>query len=188
MAACRNKWERGLMKNSMGVYCVMKTLIQRLTTYSLNTGMGWVLVMMLLTTFDVAGRYFFSKPVLGSIELSKFMLAVFGILGMAYTHSTGSNVRVTMLTQILPGRFAAFVKTLTDFLSLQIFAVLSWYSMVMGIDELHMHTTTDTLGIPVFPLYFLLASGSLFLSLEIIINLIESIRGMFSVKTDRNFT
>lgn len=188
MTGYRNKLERGLMKNLMGLYCVMKTLIQRLTTYSLNAGMGWVLVMMLLTTFDVAGRYFFSKPILGSIELSKFMLAVFGILGMAYTHSTESNVKVTMLTKILPRRFAAFVKTLTGFLSLQVFAVLSWYSMVMGIDELHMHTTTDTLGIPLFPLYFLLAFGSFSLSLEIIINLIESISGIFSVKIDRSFT
>ncbi len=176
------------MKNSMGLYAVIKVLIQRLTVYSLNAGMGWVIVMMLLTTFDVAGRYFFSTPILGSIELSKFMLAIFGILGMAYTHSTGSNVRVTMLTQILPKRFAAFVKSLTDFLSLQIFGVLSWYSMKMGVEEFHMHTTTDTLGMSIFPLYFLLAFGSFLLSLEVVLDLIESISGLFSVKTDRNFT
>jgi TRAP-type C4-dicarboxylate transport system permease small subunit len=39
--------------------------------------------MMVLTAVDVTGRYLFSAPVKGSLELSEFMLAVFGMLGMA---------------------------------------------------------------------------------------------------------
>ncbi|MCP4109042.1 MAG: TRAP transporter small permease, partial [Desulfobacteraceae bacterium] len=65
----------------MSRFTAFKNITRRLTNYSLAIGMGWVLVMMLLTTFDIAGRYFFSKPIPGTIELSEFMLAIFGIMG-----------------------------------------------------------------------------------------------------------
>lgn len=157
----------------------MKHTINRLTELALSVGMGWVIVMMFLTTIDVGGRYFFSKPVPGAIELSEFMLAVFGILGMAYTHQTGSNVKVTMLTRALPARIEKIAGAVTSLFSFQIIAMLSWYGVVLGIEEFHAGTTTDTLGVPLYPLYFLLSIGATFLSLVILIELIEAVSGIF---------
>lgn len=134
--------------------------VDRLIHIALAAGMGWVLVMMMLTTVDVAGRYFFSRPVPGAIEMSEIMLAVFGILGMAYTHHAGANIRVTMFTRLLPPRLSGLAGCLTTGLSLLVMALLAWYASVYGIEELHAGTTTDTLGIPLFPLYFLLCAGA----------------------------
>ena len=170
------------MSNSQDFFFRLKKTIERLVNFSLSVGMGWVIVMMFLTTFDVAGRYFFSKPIPGAIEMSEFMLAMFGILGMAYTHQSGSNVKVTMLTGVLPPRLARFTETITSLLSFQIVAMLAWYGAVSGIEEIHAGTTTDTLGIPIYPLYFLLSAGAGLLCLEILINLIESVRGFFGMQ------
>lgn len=157
----------------------LKTKVELLTRTALSVGMGWVMVMMFLTTLDVAGRYFFSKPVPGGIEMSEFMLAVFGILGMAYTHQAGANVKVTMLTRVLPARLTGVIDTLTTLFSLQIIAMLAWYGIVIGLEELHAGTTTDTLGIPIYPLYFLLSLGAGLLCLVILITLVESASGVF---------
>lgn len=157
-----------------------KKIIERFTNIALSIGMGWVMVMMLITTFDVAGRYFLSKPIPGAIEMSKFMLAIFGILGMAYTHRSGANVKVTMLTNALPPKLARFIETITSLLSLQIVVMLAWYGIVSGIEEFHLGTTTDTLGIPIYPLYFLLSAGAWLLCLELLVNSIESVQGFFS--------
>ena len=159
-----------------------KKRVGGLVKFALSIGMGWVIVMMLLTTFDVAGRYFFSKPIPGAIEMSEFMLAIFGILGMAYTHQSGANVKVTILTSALPPRLARVVEIFTILLSFQIIAMLVWYGIVSGIEELHAGTTTDTLGIPLYPLYFLLSGGAGLLCLELLITLIESVRGFFETK------
>jgi len=159
-----------------------KKRINGLVKVALFLGMGWVIVMMLLTTLDVVGRYFFSKPIPGAIEMSEFMLAIFGVLGMAYTHQSGANVKVTMLTNALPPRLARVIETITILLSFQIIAMLVWYGIVSGIEELHAGTTTDTLGIPLYPLYFLLSGGAVLLCLELLITLIESVRGFFETK------
>ncbi|MCK5683233.1 TRAP transporter small permease [bacterium] len=159
-----------------------KKTIEQVTNIALSIGMGWVLVMMMLTTIDVAGRYFLSKPIPGAIEMSEFMLAIFGILGMAYTHQSGGNVKVTMLTSALSPWFARLAETITLLLSLQIIGMIAWYGIISGIEEFNLGTTTDTLGIPIHPLYFLLSIGAFLLCLELLVNLIESVQGFFGTK------
>lgn len=163
-----------------------KKIVDRMAKAALTLGMGWVMVMMVLTTVDVAGRYFFSKPVPGGIETCEFMLAIFGILGMAYTHMAGANVRVTMLTRALPARFEHLLDSLTNLLSLQIMLFLAWYGIVSGIEEFQAGTTTDTLGVPLYPLYFLLSLGAGLLCLVILINVLESVTHVFNAGHDAN--
>ncbi len=170
------------MSSSQDFFPKLEKTIHQVVQFALYIGMGWVIVMMLLTTFDVAGRYFLSKPIPGAIEMSEFMLAIFGILGMAYTHQAGANVKVTMLTSALPPRLARLTETITLVLSFQIVAMLVWYGIVSGIEELQAGTTTDTLGIPIYPIYFLLSAGAGLLCLELFLNLIESVQGFFGTK------
>lgn len=152
-----------------------KLVTHQLNRWALGLGMGWVLVMMFLTTLDVAGRYFFSCPIPGAIELSEFMLAIFGILGIAYTHESGGNVQVTFLIDKLPRRLGFFIKAFTDLLGFQIISMLAWYAGIMGVEEFNIGTTTDTLAIPIYPLYILLCVGALLLALEILVNMMLSL-------------
>lgn len=171
-----------MMSSSPDWFFKFKKIIGGLVKVALFLGMGWVIVMMMLTTVDVIGRYFLSKPIPGAIEMSEFMLAIFGVLGMAYTHQSGANVKVTMLTNALPPRLARVTEIITILLSFQIIGMLVWYGVIMGIEELQAGTTTDTLGIPLYPLYFLLSAGAVLLCLELLITLIESVRGFFETK------
>jgi len=137
------------MSSSQDFFSRLQKTIHRIVQFALYIGMGWVIVMMLLTTFDVAGRYFLSKPIPGAIEMSEFMLAIFGILGMAYTHQAGANVKVTMLTSALPPRLARLTETITLVLSFQIVAMLVWY----GIDRRIVFTLDHWYAHWVFPCF-----------------------------------
>jgi TRAP-type transport system small permease protein len=149
-------------------------MIGGLSRAGMAIGMGWVLLMMFLTTLDVALRYFFSSPIPGALEVSEVMLAIFGILGIAYTHGVGANVRVMMLVEKLPLRAAAVLNLVTGLLSLQIIVILVWYGVVTGMEEFRFGTTTDSLKIPLYPVHFLLPVGAFLLSLEIVKDLIAS--------------
>lgn len=158
----------------------MKTVIRVLTRYSLYIGMGWVMVMMFLATVDVAGRIFFSKPLPGGIELAEIMLAVFGLLGLAYTHQSGSNIRVTMLIKALPTRVAAGLDLFTHALCLLVIGLLVCQGWVMGLEEMAAGTTTDLLKVPLFPVYFLLSLASVLMGLEVLLMLFTSGKRMFT--------
>jgi TRAP-type C4-dicarboxylate transport system permease small subunit len=155
---------------------IFQRMIHLLTRCSLYIGMGWVMVMMGLTTVDVAGRIFFSKPLPGGIELTEIMLAVFGLLGLAYTHQSGSNIRVTMLVNALPKRFAAGLDVVTHCLCIGVIALLATQGWAMGLEEMASGTTTDLLKVPLFPIYFLLALASIFIGLEMLLMLISALK------------
>ncbi len=170
------------MSDSRDFFSKARQIIRHLSIFALYAGMGWIVVIMFLTAFDVAGRYFFSRPAPGAIEMSKFMLAIFGILGMAYAQNSGANVKVTMLTDLLPPKFARFAEAIAALISLQVVAMLAGYGFVSGIEEFFVGTTTDALGMPVYPLYFLLSAGAGLLCLEILMEFIESVRAFFKTK------
>jgi len=166
--------------NVTTLFVKIKSTIHKMSLWALGLGMGWVLVMMFLTTLDVGGRYFFSSPIPGAIEMSEFMLAIFGVLGIAYTHGAGANVKVTMLTGKLPVRGASLLELITGLLSFQIVAMLVWYGVVMGMEEFRNGTTTDTLAIPIYPLHLLLSVGAFLLALEILLTIVSAATAMIT--------
>jgi TRAP-type C4-dicarboxylate transport system permease small subunit len=129
---------------------------------------------------DVTGRYLFSAPVKGSLELSEFMLAVFGMLGMAYTQHMGANVKVRILEKFLPRRAVLALDSLTFALSLGVILLLVYQSWVMGIEEYHYRTASDSLGVPLYPFHFLLSLSCLVLAIELLVSLINSLHGVFA--------
>ncbi|HSH57106.1 MAG TPA: TRAP transporter small permease, partial [Halomonas sp.] len=60
--------------------------------------------MMLLTTVDVIGRYFFNAPILGAVELTQLMLAALVFLSLPVVCWRQEHVSVDLLDAIFPAR------------------------------------------------------------------------------------
>ena len=152
---------------------MLRRLIQKSTLYLSGLGMIALIPMMLLTTGEVIGRAVWSKPIPGSMELSSYMLAVFILLGVAYTQQVKGHVRVSMLISLLPARTRACFEALTSLLSLCIVAVIAWQGWVIAMEE---RAVSDMLRIPQAPFKFLVFVAGLLLSLELLLDLVDSVR------------
>jgi TRAP-type C4-dicarboxylate transport system permease small subunit len=131
-----------------------------------------VIPLMLLTFADVVLRSFFNKPIPGTFEISQYILAVFILLGAAYTQQVKGHVGVDFVTSRLSPRFRAICEILTTLLSLFIIAVVVWQGWVVGIDE---KAVSDQLRIPQYPFKVLVAVGGFLLWLELLIDLFGSL-------------
>ncbi|MDY7117905.1 TRAP transporter small permease, partial [Halomonas sp. SSL-5] len=60
--------------------------------------------MMLLTTVDVGGRYFFNAPILGTVELTQLMLAALVFLSLPVVCWRQEHVSVDLLDAVFPAR------------------------------------------------------------------------------------
>lgn len=60
--------------------------------------------MMLLTTADVGGRYFFNSPILGTVELTQLMLAALVFLSLPVVCWRQEHVAVDLLDAVFPAR------------------------------------------------------------------------------------
>jgi TRAP-type C4-dicarboxylate transport system permease small subunit len=123
---------------------------------------------MLLTAFEVISRNILGRPLPGVIELSGFLLAVFILLGLAYTQQVKGYIGVSFFTSRLTARSQGILRMTTTLLSLFIFAILAWQAWIVGIGE---RTVSDMLRIPQFPFRLLAAAGAFLLCLELLIEL-----------------
>jgi TRAP-type C4-dicarboxylate transport system permease small subunit len=152
-----------------------RKVIQRITFFLCFGGMFLLLPMMLVTTWDVIGRAFWAKPIIGALEICSFMLGTFILLAAAYTHQVKGHVRVMMFVSRLPQGLQLIFGAITTSLSLFIIAILAWQGLVIGIEEV---TVTDMLRIPEWPFRLLVAVAGLFLFLELLIDLVDIVEKM----------
>ncbi len=155
----------------MTLFEVIKHYIQKSTILLCYIGMALLIPMMLLTTGEVLGRAIWNKPIPGTLELSSYMLAVFILLGLAYTQQVKGHVRVEMLIKRLPERVGLVINSVTILLSLFIVIILAWQGWLLGIDE---KAVSDMLRIPQWPFKLLVFFAALSLILELIIDLFET--------------
>jgi TRAP-type C4-dicarboxylate transport system permease small subunit len=149
----------------------VKSGIRRINYLVCAIGMAMIIPLMLLTFADVTLRGFFNKPIPGTFELSQYILAVFILLGAAYTQQVKGHVGVDFITSRLSPRSRATCEIMTTLLSLFIIAIVIWQGWVEGITE---KTVSDQLRIPQYPFRVLVAVGGFLLWLELLIDLFSA--------------
>ncbi|HPJ68020.1 MAG TPA: TRAP transporter small permease [Desulfobacteraceae bacterium] len=152
---------------------MLRKVIQRSTLYLSYVGMFFLIPMMLITSGEVVGRAVWSRPIPGSMELSSYMLVIFILLGVAYTHQVKGHVRVSMLVSRLPEKITSTLDVLTILLSLFIIGIMAWQGWVVGIEE---RTVSDMLRVPQFPFRLLVSVAGVFLCLELLIDLVDTLK------------
>lgn len=149
----------------------LKKRIRRINYVVCAIGMATIIPLMLLTFADVMLRSFFNKPIPGTFEISQYILAVFILLGAAYTQQVKGHVGVDFVTSRLSPRLRTICEIVTTLLSLFIIAVVVWQGWVVGIEE---KAVSDQLRIPQYPFKVLVAVGGFLLWLELLMDLFGS--------------
>jgi TRAP-type C4-dicarboxylate transport system permease small subunit len=82
----------------------MERVLSYLEKWSTSLAVLSIFIMMVLTTADAMGRYLFNFPITGAYEVTeKYLMLVAVYLGASYTYRGGSNIRITLLVDRLPG-------------------------------------------------------------------------------------
>ncbi len=161
-------------------FIVSEQSLQKLTilTKPLSFAGAFVLfAMMLLTTCDVIGRYIFNAPILGTFELTEFMLACLVFFSLAYAQSQKGHIAVDIFVSRFPETIQAVIEIFNYLVTLFILTLITWMSIARGFELKTVNEVSGTLQIPVYPFVFVVALGSAAMGLETLINLIAKLKG-----------
>ncbi len=116
---------------------------------------GVVLVLLMaLTTADVAGRYFLNAPITGVFDLTHFAVLTMTFLGLAYCGFSQGHVSIELPYQ----KFSRSVRrTLNRAINLAgaiLFAIIAWRSIVQSIDVREFGEASQLIEVPFFPFYW----------------------------------
>ena len=152
----------------MGWVEKVKKGIQTINRFVAGVSGCFLIPLMIITAADVVARDVFNHPIPGTVELSQYMLAIFILLGLAYSQQVKAHVAVSIITSRFSERAQLILSIITALMSLFIFSVLAWQGLVVGIEE---RAVSDMLRIPQYPFRILVAVAAFFLCLELLIDL-----------------
>lgn len=139
-----------------------------------KVGLAILMMLMLLTVGDVAGRYLFGRPIPGTFELTQFMLALIVFCSIGFTQVCKAHISIDVMVSRFSPRARAIIDSVTCLLSLGLFSVVTWQSAVHAVRTWRAGEVAGVLPLPIYPFVFAVALGSLLFCLVLAVNLLTS--------------
>ena len=133
--------------------------------------------MMLLTSADVAFRYLFNSPILGSLEIIEFMVVLVVFFFVPISEREGAHVKVDLVVSTLPEGMRRGAKVFTLALSLAIMAMITWMTGLQAMETAEIGEYSSILHIPKSPFVWMVGLGCLAMCIELARQLIATLRG-----------
>jgi TRAP-type C4-dicarboxylate transport system permease small subunit len=131
-----------------------------------------MLLIMFGVSADAILRYTLNRPITGTLEGTELLLVFAVFLRLARTQAERGHVAVDILTQKLTGRSRAAIETLTAFLGFVLFGAVTWATGAMALRSWRMgEYSAGLIAFPIYPSRTLVALGSLFLCLQLLLEL-----------------
>lgn len=138
-------------------------------------GSAALLAIMLLTTSDVIGRYFFNHPVLGALEITEFLVLILIFSFLAHSQAQKSHVSVDLLFQHFPRTMRIIIDIINHLLCLGFMALIVWMGFERAMEIKEFGEATNNLRIVKYPFAYFVVFGCTVLCIEYMRDLIRLI-------------
>jgi TRAP-type C4-dicarboxylate transport system permease small subunit len=113
--------------------------------------------MMVLTFFDVVGRYLLNRPIRGAFEITELGLLVLIFAGLPLVSHADEHVTMDFIDRILPERLARAWVRVIHALCAAIMFFLAWQVWIKADRIASYNDTTDVLRILIGPFVYFMA-------------------------------
>lgn len=153
--------------NIMGIFSYLLSRIGCLALF----------LMMCLTVVDVIGRYLFNAPILGSFEMTEFLVLVMVFSFLGFAQAQKSHVTVDILYDRLPGGLKRIISLLNYLVSFVVVFIIAWMGFEKGIESFHNGEKPLNLAVPNYPFVFFLSFGSAVMCVEFLRDILRKLSG-----------
>jgi TRAP-type C4-dicarboxylate transport system permease small subunit len=136
-----------------------------------------LIVMMLLTTLDVILRLFKSS-VPGTYEIIGLLGALVTSFALGYTSVEKGHIAVDFLVMRFSPTAQALIGSVNALIAALLFGIVTWQSVLYGMDLLNKGQVSPTIQIPVYPFVFGIAAGCGLLTLVLLVEFLHNLRSL----------
>ena len=139
-----------------------------------------LMLLMIITFFDVLGRYLFSAPLPGAFELTEIMMAMLIFAGLPLVSRANQHVTVNLIVGILSPIILHLQRLITQAIMAVVLAVMAWRMWIKAEEMLEQGDETAYLLLPIAPVAFFM---TLMMAVSTLIVAIQFIRIFRSKET-----
>lgn len=137
-------------------------------------------IMMMLTVADVVLRYVFDRPLMGSMELTEYLMVCVGTLGLAWCALEGAHIKVEIIVSKFPQRLQKFVDSFNYILLVGVSGLIASQTFMRAGTVRKLGVASAMLDVPQYPFVLVSSFSYLLLFLTSIMLLIHTILSLVS--------
>ena len=137
-----------------------------------------IMLLVLLATVNVLGRWIFSLPISGYIDWVEQAMAFMAFLGIAYTQRQGGHIRMDILVSHLHGRRLWFTELLSTVLMLLVTLVLIYGSWLHFLRAWQIGDSSLDINLPTWPAKLVVPVALTVLALRLLLQCWGYLRAM----------
>jgi C4-dicarboxylate transporter DctM subunit len=139
------------------------------------TSGGFILVMMLLTTVDVVGRYVFNRPLVGNYELQPMFLIAVVYLAASSVQARRGHISLDILSSHLSQANQLALRLFGDIVFLSFAAMIAWrFSLTTWKAWAIQDYFMGLVRFPLWPPYLVITLGTGLLSIRLIEGIVNN--------------
>ena len=121
----------------------------------LNNGLQYVaqavlIIMVLLVTFDVLGRWIFNQPITGAVEVTELGLSMVIFLSIAYTQLKEEHISIDFVVAKFPDNVQWIIEGIVNLIITVLMLLMSFSLFWYAERYLTSGTVTGDLGLPIY--------------------------------------
>jgi TRAP-type C4-dicarboxylate transport system permease small subunit len=132
--------------------------------------------LAVITVLDVGGRYFFNRPLLGTVEMSEFLMVILSFGALALAELRNSHITVDFFVIALPERARALLDASAALLGVVFWMCVAWRAAVHAGRIWEAGEVSANLTLPTWPFYLAVTAGCGLLALALVGRVFRSLR------------
>jgi TRAP-type transport system small permease protein len=151
-----------------------------LTLWLARIGALALAVIASVTFCDVVARYFLNRPFSFTVEVTEMALALVVYFGVGLVTHEDAHINADVVVLRLPPRWRARFALVTNLLALSFLVIMVWRVWLRAVFLLGKGDATPVWGVPLWPVAFAIAFGSLFLLTGVFLHMLNALKGVRS--------
>lgn len=135
----------------------MESLIKRISNWMAAAASLCLLGLMLITFADVVGRYFFSAPLVFTVEIVELGMGLMIFFGFAITTLNRGHIAVDLINGFLPRRAQLWLASFVSLITVFFIGLITWRLWDRAMNFSSDGLATQILYLPVAPVVFVMA-------------------------------
>lgn len=137
----------------------------------------WLMIGISCIMFlQIIMRYLFNMPLTWPEELSRYLWIWTVFFSMSYSIKVGNVLRVDVVTEFLPPHLKKILEIVLQSVSLVIYAVFSYYSVVVLKSLIVSQRVSPALRIPMYLVYIVVCIGFFFSTIRTVQLMLKLVR------------
>lgn len=116
--------------------------------------------MLAVQVANIVGRKGFEFPILGTVEMTRMLLAVVVFLGLAFSEDLGDHITIDLIYVRLGPRMKAVFDVFANLTSIAVIGLISWQLFSFALFTRASGEETGILDWPIWPFVLITAFGS----------------------------